>query len=279
MRKLSNALLVLVGAMTPLVAACSGDSASSPPAAPTPTTASINVTVDTPIKVGATAQATGTAALSNGQNQPLTSGWQSDAPSVATVSPAGLVTGVANGSATIYVISDGRQGQQVVRVVPDYQGTWAGRTVVTSCAQTGAFASANFCSDFSAGSSDPYQLSLAQTGLSMTARLSYGSSIAGGPTPTSILPDGTTSFSTTIAVPSGIIIKADVAINSPSFGTLTGTINEVWTAPGFSGEGRLNQNIVATVRTSATASAVARDMVDGWRVGRLRMLERRMRHR
>lgn len=278
MRKLSNALLVLVGAIAPLIAACSGDSASSPPTAPTPTTASINVTVDTPIRVGATAQATGTAALSNGQSQPLTSGWQSDAPTVATVNPAGLVTGVANGSATIYVISDGRQGQQVVRVVPDYQGTWAGRTVVTTCTQTGAFASANFCSDFPAGSSDPYQLSLAQTGLSMTARLSYGPSVTGVPTATSILPDGTTSFSTTVVNPSGIIIRADVAINSPSLGTLTGTINEVWTVPGISGEGRLNQNIVATVRTSATASAVASSLGDGWRAERLRTLERRMRH-
>ena len=51
----------------------------------------------------------------------MTSGWLSDAAAVATVTNAGLVTGVANGRATIYVITGG-QGQQAVRVVPDYQG-------------------------------------------------------------------------------------------------------------------------------------------------------------
>lgn len=39
-----------------------------------------------------------------GQSQALTTGWLSDAPAVATVTDAGLVTGVANGRATIYVI-------------------------------------------------------------------------------------------------------------------------------------------------------------------------------
>jgi serine/threonine protein kinase len=63
---------------------------------------------------------------SNGQTQAITSGWLSDAPNVATVTTGGLVTGVANGRASIYVIARGRQGQQVVRVVPDYQGRWAG---------------------------------------------------------------------------------------------------------------------------------------------------------
>lgn len=90
----------------PLVTGCGGDS-SSPPAAPSPTTASINVTADTPIRMGATAQGTGTAVLSNGQNPPIPSGWQPDAPPVASVTLAGLVTGVANGSATIVVVSGG----------------------------------------------------------------------------------------------------------------------------------------------------------------------------
>ena len=277
MRIWSNVLLVFVGAIASVTVACGGES-SSPSAAPSPTTASVNVTVDTPIRMGATAQAAGTAALSNGQSQALTSGWQSDSPNVATVTPAGLVTGVANGPATIFVISGGRQGQQSIRVVPDYQGTWSGRTVVTSCAQTGTFATVNFCTEFPSGSSDPFSLSLAQTGLSMTARLSYGPALTGVPTATSVLADGTSSFSTTVVNQSGVIIKADVAINSPNVGTLTGTINEVWTVPGISGEGRLTQNIVAATRTSTTTSAVAGVVGEG-RAEKLRRLDHRMRNR
>ena len=277
MRMWSNVLVVFVCAVALLASAC-GEESSAPATAPSPTTASINVTVDTPIRMGATAQATGAAALSNGQSQALTSGWQSDSPNVATVTATGLVTGVANGPATIFVISGGRQGQQSIRVVPDYQGTWTGRTVVTSCTQTGTFAAVNFCSEFAAGSSDPYSLSLAQTGLSMTARLSYSPTITGVPTATSILADGTSSFSTTVVVPPGSI-TADVAINSPNVGTLTGTINEVWTVPGISGEGRLAQNITATTRTSTTTSAVTGLVGQARRAEKLRMLEHRMRNR
>jgi hypothetical protein len=60
--------------------------------------------------MGQTTQASGTATLSNGQSQALTSAWQSDAPGVATVTDAGLLTGVGNGRATIYVMNGGRQG-------------------------------------------------------------------------------------------------------------------------------------------------------------------------
>ncbi|MEQ1759880.1 MAG: hypothetical protein ABL986_16305 [Vicinamibacterales bacterium] len=84
------------------------------------------MTVNSPIRMGQTAQATGTAALSNGQTQSITTGFQSDQPAIAAVTTAGVVSGLSNGRATIFVVSGGRQGQQVVRVVPDYQGRWSG---------------------------------------------------------------------------------------------------------------------------------------------------------
>ncbi len=82
------------------------------------------MTVASPLRMGQTAQASGTEMRANAQSQSITSGWLSDAPAVATVTGAGLVGGVANGRATIYVVAGGRQGQQVIRVVPDYQGRW-----------------------------------------------------------------------------------------------------------------------------------------------------------
>ena len=137
--------------------------------------------LDQSTQVGETGQAVGMAALSNGQAQPVTAGWRSDAPAVATATDAGLVTGVSNGRATIFVVSGGRQGQQVVRIVPDYQGQWNGLLRVTSCTQSGAWASIGFCDDFFVGSTDTFALNLTQSGESVTARANYGTGFVFSP--------------------------------------------------------------------------------------------------
>jgi hypothetical protein len=192
---------------------------------------------------------------------------------VATVSDAGLVTGVGNGPATIYVISGGRQGQQTVRTVPDYQGSWSGGLRVTSCTQTETFASVNFCGDFGVGSMDGYSLSLTQSGEQLTARLAYGPSIPFPSVATLIAANGTSSFSSTwLDVSSGLSIEANVVINSLRVGELTGTVNEVWRHPGASGEGRLVQDIVGTARTSTTPTAFSVGEPGG--AGKLRVLQR-----
>jgi hypothetical protein len=131
--------------------------------------------VSSPLRVGQTTQATGAAALSNGQTQAVTSGWQSDVPSVATVTDAGLVTAVANGRANIYVVSGGQQGLAQVRVVPDLQGRWSGRLQVTACAPSAAWATINFCSEFPAGFSSTFGLSVTQSGELLSAVANYGS--------------------------------------------------------------------------------------------------------
>lgn len=241
--------------MVVLVSATASCGGSPPAAAPSATTSSVSVAITSPIRMGVTTQATGTATLSNGQTQSVTSGWQSDAPNIASITDAGLLTGRSNGQATIFVTSGGRQGQQLVRVVPDYQGSWSGQLSITSCTQTGLFVPTNFCGVFLVGSSNSYSLSLAQSGDSMTALLSYGSPFTSSRVPAFIAGDGTSSF---VAIVSGTatIINASVSISSPSVGALTGTVNEIWTAPGSAGEGRLTQNIVGTTRTSATALSV-----------------------
>jgi len=242
--------ILLVVGLAAVMAACGDDS----PTAPSVSTSSITVTVSSPVRMGQTTQSSGTAMLSNGQSQAVTSGWLSDAPGVATVSDAGLVTGVSNGRATIYVVSGGRQGQQVTRVVPDYQGSWSGATQVTACTQTGAWVTANFCGSFTVGSTDPYTLSLAQSGENLTARLSYGPTFVFPSVAAAIGADGTSPFSAAYVDPSdGFTVAASVLVNSLRVGELSGTINEVWRLPGVSGEGTLAQNIVGTTRTSTTA--------------------------
>lgn len=248
--------LIALAGLTLLTVACGGDNA-----APSPTTSAVSVTLTSPIRIGQSVQATGTATLSSGQSQAVTTGWQSDVPSVARVSDAGQVTGVANGRANIFVVSGGRQGQASLRVVPDYQGTWSGRLEVTSCTQTGSWAQINFCRDFPVGSSDPFGLSLAQSGESLTARANYGTDIVFPSVTSAIQPDGSTSFVTTFTSTTSpvITLEGSWSFNGPQSGQLVGTVNEVWRAVGISGEATLAQTIISPVRNSTTALSPSGD--------------------
>jgi hypothetical protein len=96
--------LLLVSLCIAGTAACGSDSPS--PAAPTPPTTSalqIRATGDAsgPLETGQTRQLSATATQSTGATSDVTqqAAWQSSAPGVATVSPAGLVTAVAEGDA------------------------------------------------------------------------------------------------------------------------------------------------------------------------------------
>jgi hypothetical protein len=245
-----NRLLVALPIV--LAAACGGDNS---PSAPSPTTTAVTVTVSSPLRMGQTTQATGTEAVSDGQTRSITSGWLSDAPAVAAVTNSGLVTGIANGRATIHVVASGRQGQQVVRVVPDYQGRWSGGLRVTSCTETGIFADLDFCDDSPVGTTYRYSLSLLQSGEQMTALVDYGAPLVFPSLAAPIREDGTSTFVPSLSVTeSGVTYTVDAAFNitSTRVGELSGTANEVYRFPNVTGEGRINQEIVGTTRTSAT---------------------------
>lgn len=103
-------LLTLVG---PLVA-CSGS-----PATPSTATTTTAVTVKGTAALATsnpTSQLTATATLSTGATQDVTASavWQSSATSVATVSTAGLVTGLGTGTTTITATYQGKSGTLVV---------------------------------------------------------------------------------------------------------------------------------------------------------------------
>jgi hypothetical protein len=255
---MARILLALAG-VAALAVGCGDDSPGSA-TAPSPTTSAVTVTLNSPLRVGQTTQATGTATLSSGQTQAVTSGWQSDVPSVATVTDAGLVTGVANGRANVYVVSGGQQGLAQVRVVPDFQGRWNGRLVVTSCTHTGLWATAgNFCGEFPAGFSSSFGLSVTQSGELLSAVANYGSAVFPS-TSSSIQPDGSSSFTVTLLVPeTPIAVETHWVISAPRAGELTGTVTEVWRAPGIAGEGRLVQDVTSVIRTSATPMSAASD--------------------
>ncbi len=111
------------------LSACGSDSTTSAPTSSTPSTPAqptgISVSIDQQgflgqllldVKQQTTLTATvrdASGAILNGH--PVT--WLSSAPSVATVSSAGLVTGVSQGNTTITATSDGQSAAQLVQVV------------------------------------------------------------------------------------------------------------------------------------------------------------------
>lgn len=137
--------------------------------------ASIAVTLPSVLKVAETAQGTAVATLNNGDAKPLSTGWRSDTPAVATVTNAGLVTGVANGRATIYITSDAVQGTKSLRVVPNYHGQWTGSYRIDRCTPFPTQAYNAFCSGYSPGTAISLSMTFTQNG-----EVVNGQFIAGG---------------------------------------------------------------------------------------------------
>jgi hypothetical protein len=239
------------------LAACGGSPSSPSGGGGTPTVSSVAVTLTSPLKVGQTSQATATATLSNGATQAVTSGWQSDAAGVATVSAAGLVTAIANGTATISISSDGRQGQQALRVVPDYDGSWSGIYLVTSCTETGYFATERFCAG-TLNSSPPVRFALTQSGTTVNASFLLGQLTFPAVSAT-IGTDGGLPVESTLA--ENVRIVATWVLASGASGltgaALTGTVRQRWTAAGQSGEGVLDGRIVTVTRTAPPVAAAS----------------------
>jgi len=108
----ASLLRVLVAA--PVLFACSDAS----PGPDLNAVASVSVTVaSSSIYVGETVQCTATARNASGQTVSATLTWSSSNASVATVDPNGLVTGVAEGSATIRASAGGVSGSGSITVL------------------------------------------------------------------------------------------------------------------------------------------------------------------
>ena len=126
----------LLAAACLLTVACGGDSGG--PSAPSPvTTSSVSVTYPEDhgtIYIGDEVQFQATVSSSGSGAQAATNAtWESDAPAVATVSSAGLVTAVSAGEATISAaVPGGGRGSRRIRVFPEFHGHWEGDLNVTS---------------------------------------------------------------------------------------------------------------------------------------------------
>jgi post-segregation antitoxin (ccd killing protein) len=253
--------LFVVGIAASLVAGCSGSDGGPGGAGPSPTVNSITVSLRDVVLVGTTAAATATATLSNNQTQAVTSGWRSDAPAVASVTDAGTVTGVSNGEASIIAASGGREGAKRIRVAPNYAGNWQGMQIVTACAATGDFEGA--CDDGGSVIGQPFPIAL-------TARQPGDLSVAGEFTVesqlfptfnTQVASDGAIAFAGTLTL-EGVRGAVSWQMNSTENGRGTGTIREIYSAPGIiSGEVTYDSNLSEFTRgagLSMSAAAQAR---------------------
>lgn len=97
---------------------------------------------DVALLPGSTAQLSATAEFETGTLE-ATVTWESADPTIATVSPSGLVTGVARGATTISSRIGDLVADASVDVVPDVQGIWDWTEILQSpdlvCNDTGAF--------------------------------------------------------------------------------------------------------------------------------------------
>jgi hypothetical protein len=222
-RRQAIALLALT-----LLPGCSGG--SDGPTNPSPTPSSITVNLRDVVLAGLSVVATGTANMSNGQTQAVTTGWRSDAPTVATITDAGNLTALANGEATITVSLSGVQGSKRIRVAPNYDGRWQGMQVISACAATGIFA--GFCEEEGGfiGLQFPVSLTARHPG---DLTVSGEASIEDLTFPTfntQVESDGRIRFTSSTVI-EGIGAEASWNINSSEVGRATGTIRERYTIP------------------------------------------------
>lgn len=146
------------------LASCGGKGATPTNPTPTPTITGLTIASTTDLmKIGQSETFTLTATMSDGTTRPATGTWRSDSPAVATVDSTGRVTGVASGETSISADSgNARATPRAIRVLPDYQGRWAGDWRVTSCTTDGDWARTDICRDVPVGSLPSLALALTQ---------------------------------------------------------------------------------------------------------------------
>ncbi|MQY60983.1 hypothetical protein GH153_03995 [bacterium] len=204
--------------------------------------------------IGISETFTATATMSDGSTKAVVGGaWSGDNPSVATVGAStGKVTIIGSGMVNIFVNYEGKQGSKAIRGLPNYQGTWSGSYVIISCSATGDLELSGFCDIFAVGTVFPLGLVLTQDQDRVTGRFYLGDLSA----------DTTGPVATNGQLPLTGLVPGDpftidvlLALQSTTPDQITGTLDMLWLATGFSGSALLSCNIFDLNRTSSMTMA------------------------
>jgi hypothetical protein len=128
-------------------------SACGSPTTPTFNTINVNSTADF-LLVGNSETFTAMVNKSDGTTASLGTGaiWGTDAAIVATVgSSTGTVSPLSAGMVTVYVDYQSVRGKKLMRVIPQFQGSWSGAWVKQGCSESGGFVGSGFCDGLSSG--------------------------------------------------------------------------------------------------------------------------------
>ena len=204
--------------------------------------------------IGVSETFTAVATMSDGSTEAVIGGvWGGDNPSVAMVEvTTGQVTIVGSGMVNIFVDYQGQRGTKTIRGLPNYQGTWSGSYIIASCNATGDFLLSGFCDIFAVGTVLPINLVLTQDQDRVTGRFYLGdlSSDTTGPVATNgqLLLTG--------LVPSDpFTVDVVLQLQSTTPGQISGTLDWLFLAAGFTGSGQLSCNILDLSRTSTMTMA------------------------
>ena len=188
--------------------------------------------------------------LSTGNTAPITSGYSSDTPSVATMTSAGVATGVAIGDVTFSVEFQGFKASKKVRVLPGYQGTFYGNYTLDSCVDTESFTTQGFCAQFTPGVVLTIAVSHSQSAdlTSVVGQFLLGSLL--GDSTGTVAPNGVMTYSGVHTSGTARVDLQKATITSPSVGNLAGTFELRWTDSAATG-GAL---VKATIQTLARST-------------------------
>ncbi|HXV62558.1 MAG TPA: Ig-like domain-containing protein [Vicinamibacteria bacterium] len=211
------------------------------------------------IFIGDSVQFEARETLSDGTTRVVTNEatWGSDAPAVATVSSTGLVTAVAPGEATIFADVNPR-GSLLIRVFPNFGGSWMGSEVIAGCEDSGALEGVCRDRSLAVGEVFLHRSMFSQTQASVNAVIDGGE----GNTATAT---GNVTVGGELQLPSTPFLPGDPTVSSqlqnwrsradvPS--QMTGTWELFLTAPGVQGSVTLMIRLQDVIKTSATSTSL-----------------------
>lgn len=206
------------------------------------------------LRIRATETFAATLTYSNGTTQAVTPTWGSSSPTVATIDANGRATAVASGTTSLTAQHSGLTASRGLRVVPDYQGTWNGRTIVRACRHSGGFEATDFCGILGTGDVDYFRLVLTQQSADVSGTLDLGGFI--GTISGTIAINGTLtitgSYTTTVdGVPFQIAVtewQSDCTDNA----RMTGRMVITFSSPALAGSARVDIDLLNTAKEGAT---------------------------